>query len=229
VASADPASPQTVALTGTALAAPALTVSPTALAFQSSMNVTSAAQTLTVTNSGGSPVTLNGVTLGGTNANQFAQTSTCPASLATATSCTITVTFRPNTTGLTKTATLTVNAAAPATSQTVSLTGTVLAPSYTVTPTSLTFAAQTVGTTSAAQTITVTNTGAVALGISRITSSTTQFVPTSTCGTSLAAGATCTIDVAFAPSRRGTRTGTLSIRVAAPATSSTVTLTGTGQ
>ncbi|GEJ56690.1 choice-of-anchor D domain-containing protein [Anaeromyxobacter diazotrophicus] len=233
VVTSDPAGPATVALSGTG-GVPVAAVAPTSLAFTSAMNVTSAAQTVTVTNTGTSPLTLNGTALGGTDPSQFARTSTCGPSLAAGASCTIDVTFTPTTYGgvLTKSATLTVNVAAPATSQTVSLTGTILVPTYTLTPTALTFAKQTVGTTSAAQTVTLANTGTAPLGIRGITlggNNPGSFAQTNSCGTSVAAGASCTISVTFTPTRVGSRTATLNVRVSAPAVSQSVTLTGSGQ
>ena len=93
--------------------------------------------------------------------------------------------------------------------------------------TSLTFATQLIGTTSAAQTVTLTNTGAIALTISSIAAS-GDFAQTNTCGTSVMAGASCTIDVSFKPTAKGARTGTLTITDNAPNSPQTVALTGTG-
>lgn len=233
VATSDPAGPATVALSGTG-GVPVAAVTPTSLAFSSAMNVTSAAQTVTVTNTGNSPLAINGVALGGTDPSQFARTSGCGTSLAAGASCTIDVTFTPTTYGglLTKTATLSVNVAAPATSQTVSLTGTILVPTYTLTPTALVFAKQTVRTTSPPQTVTLANTGTTPLGIRGITlggANPSSFAQTNDCGTSVAAGASCTISVTFTPTRVGARTATLNVRVTAPAVSQSVTLSGSGQ
>jgi hypothetical protein len=213
---------------------PLAAVSPASLTFSSSMNVASAAQTVTLSNTGSAPLAITGINLGGTNGNQFAQTNTCGTSVAAGASCTIAVTFTPTTAGgaLTKTATLTINVGAPATQQTVALSGTIVVPTFTVAPTALTFAKQAVGTTSAAQTVVVANTGTVPLGIRGITlggTNATSFAQTSTCGTSLAAGASCNVSVTFTPTRVGARTATLNIRVAAPAVSQSVSLTGTGQ
>jgi hypothetical protein len=96
-----------------------------------------------------------------------------------------------------------------------------------VSPTSLTFAAQAPGTTSAAQSLTVTNTGTAAASITSVTAS-GDFSQTNTCGTSLAAGAGCTVAVKFTPTASGTRTGTLTISGNASNSPTTVALTGTG-
>ena len=80
------------------------------------------------------------------------------------------------------------------------LTGDAASMSLSVSPAALTFAAQAPGTTSAAQTITLANTGSSAL-----TNFVLQFyfpsdfIQSSNCGTTLAAGATCAISVSFSP------------------------------
>ena len=228
---AAPATSQTVALTGT-VPAPVLAVSPTSASFSSSLNTTTAGQTLTVSNTGTAVMTISSLLLSGTNSNQFAITNGCGTTVAIGASCTVTVRFTPTSTG-NKTASIAVNVAAPATSQTVTLTGTVPAPALTLTPTSINFGNTTRGTTSAAQSVTVSNSGTAAMTISSITltgtSAAMYTIASNTCGASLAAGASCTVTVSFAPSR-GTNTGTksasLSVAVGSPATSGTVSLTG---
>jgi len=70
----------------------------------------------------------------------------------------------------------------------------------TLSPPSLSFAAQTVGSTSAAQAVALTNNQATALNISSIAASGDfAIAPTGTCGASLASGKSCTINVVFAP------------------------------
>ncbi|CAG7643904.1 choice-of-anchor D domain-containing protein [Actinacidiphila bryophytorum] len=96
-----------------------------------------------------------------------------------------------------------------------------------VSPSSLTFAAQAPGTTSSAQNLTVTNTGSAAASIGSVSAS-GDFSQTNTCGSSLAAGAACTVAVKFAPTASGTRTGTLTITSNATDSPTTVALTGTG-
>ncbi|MBZ5589683.1 MAG: choice-of-anchor D domain-containing protein [Acidobacteriia bacterium] len=229
---ADPTSPQTVSLTGTGILGVA-SVAPLALTFSSPMNVTTPAQVVTLTNVGTAPFTINNITLGGTNANQFARVNGCPASLGVGASCNINVTFTPTVASpLTKNATLNVNLNPPAVSQTVTLTGTIIVPTYTLSSTSLAFGNQARNTTSAPQVVTVTNTGTVAaLGITSITlsgSNAGQFARTTTCGATLAAGATCTISVTFTPTSVGAKSAQVNFTVRAPATSQVITLSGTG-
>jgi hypothetical protein len=96
-----------------------------------------------------------------------------------------------------------------------------------VAPTSLSFAGQNVGSTSAAQSVTVTNTGSAAATVSGV-STTGDFAQTDNCGTSIAASASCTVNVTFTPTASGTRTGTLTIASNADDNPTTVALTGTG-
>ena len=100
-------------------------------------------------------------------------------------------------------------------------------PSIATNQTSLSFGNQTVGTSSGAQPVTVSNTGNGAAAISSITAN-GDFAQTNTCGSSLAAGASCTVNVTFTPTATGARTGTLSIASNAPGSPATVALTGTG-
>jgi len=84
---------------------------------------------------------------------------------------------------------------------------------------------------SAPQAITVTNTSSVALTFTSIRTaggSANQYTQNNNCGTSLAADAFCTVNVTFAPTSRGLKNATLQVNVATPATSASVTLTGTG-
>jgi sugar lactone lactonase YvrE len=101
------------------------------------------------------------------------------------------------------------------------------APVANLSPASLTFANQAVGTSSTPQAILLTNTGGALLTIASITVS-SSFSETSSCGASLAAGANCTINVEFVPTAPGSVTGTLSISDNAGGSPQTVSLTGTG-
>jgi hypothetical protein len=117
----------------------------------------------------------------------------------------------------------------PSTSSTVPLTAVPPPPTPAVTLSigMLTFATQVVGSTSAAQTVTLTNSGNADLTVSSVLV-TGDFAQTNTCNVSVAAGKTCTIMVTFAPTAAGTRTGTLSIADNAMGSPQSVALTGTG-
>lgn len=244
VNSSDIGVPQTtVALSGTGLAA-ALSASPMALTFSSSLNTPGVAQLVTVSNMGTAPLTINSVNLGGTNTGQFVQNNNCPIgrTLAVAATCTINVTFVPtSTTPLVKSQTLTINVAAPATSQSIPLSGTVITPTYAVSLGAIGFANQAVNTTSPSRPVIVTNSGAVPLTLTNVLiGGSTRFAQTNNCsGTNifrpfpatLAAGASCTINVTFRPTTATTSNASLTVSVGGGATpaQSQVALSGTGQ
>src|SRR5438094_9424458 len=95
----------------------------------------------------------------------------------------------------------------------------------------LSLSSQNVGTTSAAQTVTLTNSGGAALSISSIAvtgTNSADFGQTNNCGSSLAASSSCTINVTFTPAASGTRSGTLTVTDNASGSPQTASLTGTG-
>ena len=207
-----------------------VTLAPTSLIFASqTVGTPSAAQPVTVHNGTAAAVSLTTPAITGTNSADFKVSSTtCTTSLAASASCTISVTFDPTATG-TRNAALGITAGATALS--ASLTGTGASATLpSVSPTSLTFASQTVGTTSAAQPVTVHNGTAAAVSLTTPaitgTNSADFKVSSTTCTTSLAASASCTISVTFDPAATGTRTAALGITVGTTAHS--VSLTGTG-
>ena len=97
----------------------------------------------------------------------------------------------------------------------------------TASPSSESFGNENVGSTSSAQSVTVTNPGTTAASMSSI-GVTGPFGESNNCGTSLAAGASCTVSVSFAPTAAGAATGTLSVNSSAPGSPLTVALSGTG-
>jgi len=207
-------------------------VTPSSLSFHSLINVQSAAQSLTMHNTGTLPVTISGIALGGTNPLQFAQTGNCGGSLAVGASCTINVTFKPTWVNASPMiATLNVNTAAPAVSKTIALSGTTDVMSYNLTPASLFFHSP-VNFQSAAQTVTMSNTGTVPVTISGITVGGTnpgQFGQNNNCGSSLAVGTSCEVNVIFKPTwfNAVPMLATLTVNAAAPAGSRTTALSGT--
>ncbi|GAA1385482.1 discoidin domain-containing protein [Catellatospora chokoriensis] len=92
---------------------------------------------------------------------------------------------------------------------------------------SLSFANQTVGSTSGAQSVTVTNTGTASATLGSVTV-TGDYARTTTCGSSLAAGASCTISVTFTPTASGARAGTVSFTSNATGSPHTINLSGNG-
>jgi uncharacterized repeat protein (TIGR01451 family) len=226
-------SPQTVTLTGTGTSgpAPAVSLSPTSLTFSAQSGATSVPQIAMLKNTGDAVLNISGITITGTNPTDFAQTNVCGTRLAAGSSCAISVTFTPAS-AASFAATVSVTDNATGSPHSVTLTGTGTpppAPVVSLTPTSLTFSAQTGA--SASQAVTLKNTGNAALNITGITlggANASAYSQTNTCGAPLAAGASCSISVTFAPTGVASYAATLSIADNAAGSPQTVTLTGTG-
>ncbi|MBI3476957.1 MAG: choice-of-anchor D domain-containing protein [Acidobacteria bacterium] len=206
-------------------------LSPTSLSFgNQAIDTTSAVKKITLTSSGTANLTLSNIAITGANAGDFAQTNNCPANLAPGKKCTINVTFAPSHVG-SRSASLTLTDNAADSPQNVPLTGKGIAQA-TVSPTSLTFALQTVGTTSAAKNVTLHNNLAAKLTVNSIAftgANAGDFAETNTCGGSVPAKGKCTISVTFTPAATGTRTATLTVSDSANNSPQTVLVTGTGK
>jgi len=219
-----PGSPQVLLLTGTG-GTPVADVTPGTLSFSSQdLNTSSAAQSITVKNTGSAGLTVSSVKVSG----DFGESDNCAAVVPAAGSCAISVTFTPTVAGA-RTGSVTISDNAIPATQTVTLSGTgASAPTVTLAPTSLnTFSPQPVGTTSTAQTVTVTNSGAAKLTISSI-AATGVFKETNTCPGSLAPQSNCVISVVFTPTSVGTASGSLTLTDNAPDSPQTVSLGGSG-
>ncbi len=205
----------TVSLNGTGTAPAAIVLTPLTLSFPATIvNQTPASQNITVSNTGGTLATLSAPALSG-NAGDFAVfANTCGATLAPDTGCTLSITFTPTSSGA-RTATLSItdNAGTPsAATQIASLSGIGEAPATdTISASALIFAQQQIGTTSVAQTITLTNSGGVPLTLIAATVSPGDFSVVNACGNSLAAHSSCAFNVTFSPTSVGSRTATLTI------------------
>jgi hypothetical protein len=112
--------------------------------------------------------------------------------------------------------------------QQISMAGTSSSAALSLSPTSVSFPAQFVGTSGLPQTLVVTNTGNVTLTITAVTASAADFGVLSNCTNPVAPGLNCTIGVFFSPTAGGTKTGTLKITDNAGNSPQTVTLTGSG-
>ena len=102
-------------------------------------------------------------------------------------------------------------------------------PPVTLSPSGLYFGTQSVGSTSAAQSVTLTNRQNVALNVSDV-SATGDFAETDNCVSSspIAPGGTCNIHVTFTPTISGTRNGQVTVSDDAASGSQVVNATGTG-
>ncbi len=222
---ADNANPQTqsVSLAGTGTA-PAASLSTSSLTFANQpLGTTSTSQVVTLTNSGSAALTVDSVAISG----DFAESNTCGASVAASTNCEIKVTFTPTAIG-TRSGSITISDNASNSPQAVALSGTGTGPAVSLSPGSLTFPAQVSGTSGNSQNVTLSNTGNTSLTISNIAAS-GDFSQTNTCGSSVSAGANCTISVTFKPTAGGTRTGSVTVSDNASNSPQTVALSGTGQ
>jgi hypothetical protein len=195
-------------------------VSPSSLSFPGqTVGTTSTPQTVTLT--AGAIVVQNLVIQ---VSGDFAQSNNCGTGLAAFATCQIQVTFTPKGVG-TRNGTLTITDGAPNSPQTVSLTG-IGVSGGSVSPPSLSFPNQGLGTTSPAQTVTLAA-GLVAIQNLLIQVS-RNYSQTNNCGTALAASATCQINVTFAPTIVGTLDGTLTITDSSSNSPQMVLLTGSG-
>lgn len=212
--------------------APAVTLSVSSLSFDAVVSTSSVPQTVTVTNTGAANLIFgpSDVSLSGTNASQFTTSAdTCSGqSIPPKATCSVDVTFTP-TIAATETAALVFSDNAVVSVQQVSLTGLGLTPtaSVSISPTRLIFGNQTVSTVSAAQPVTLMDTGGTALTITAISAS-AGFTETNNCGSSVASDASCVIEVSFSPALGGPQSGLLTVADNAPASPQSVFLLGTG-
>ena len=217
-------SPQVVSLSGVGVT-PTVILSPLKIIFSNQVVfTTSPPQTATLTNTGLGILSISKISASG----PFVQTNNCGTTLASGASCTFTVAFKPTTIG-TSTGSIVITDNGPKSLQTLSLTG--FGTYINLTPTTLNFGNQTVGTKSASKRIVLINKGSVAVSIAGISFTGTNaadFAETNTCGTSVAAGASCSITVTFTPSATGNRAATLSLTDNGGASPQKVSVAGTG-
>lgn len=212
-----------IVLTGTAIA-PVLTSTPDSVNFPPQrVGTASPPQPVQITNSGTGPLSLSVAAAG-----DFQETNDCPASLAQGASCTTSVTFKPLVAGSeTGRLVLTTNTASGQIAVPLAGTGFILGPKLTVSPGTLDFGAQYVGTSSPPGVVTLQNSGDAPIAIHSVSAS-GAFVPLSTCGNALQAASSCVIGVFFDPGQTGTQMGTLTIFDDLPTSPAIVALSGKG-
>jgi Putative Ig domain/Abnormal spindle-like microcephaly-assoc'd, ASPM-SPD-2-Hydin len=211
----------------------AVSLSETSLSFgKQAPNTTSTPLSVTLTNIGSAALSITGITITGTNSSDFAETNTCGSGINANANCTISVTFTPSANGA-RSASVNITDNAEGSPHKVQLTGTGAAgtPTASLAPTGLAFASQTVGSSSAAQTVTLSNAGTAQLSITSIAiggADSGDFSQTHTCGSTLDPALFCDITVTFKPTALGTRTATLTVTDNANPVTQTASLTGTG-
>ena len=223
-------SPQSATLTGVGVQP--VSVAPSTLGFgNQGLGSPTAAKKVTVTNNSSSIVTFSGTGITGANAADFSQSgTTCGPTLAAHTNCDISIQFTPSAAGA-RTATLTIADDAGNSPQTATLTGTGVQP-VTVAPATLGVGSQGLGSSTTAKAVTVSNNTNNTVTFSSISitgANAADFTQSATtCGGTLAALASCTISIQFAPTATGARTATLTLADDASNSPQTVPLTGTG-
>ena len=215
---------QTVPLSGTGQTQATDTLSPLSLTFSSQIvDTTSAAQTLTLSNSGDAPLTEISTSATGS----FTVLNNCGAELQGHASCSILVAFAPVATGV-QSGALTV--ADELHIRNVALTGTGIAPpGISATPQTINFGGLGVGSTSGSQMVTLTNNGGVALSGLAVTITQDFVIGSNSCQSTLAVGDSCQIGIVFSPPGAGAVSGSLTIASPVLAKPFTVALTGAGE
>jgi hypothetical protein len=212
-------------------ATPALTISATRVSFGNVQVNTATTQSVTLTSTGTAPLTINSAALTGTGFS-LVQAS-FPITVNPGHAVALSVRFNPAVAGAaTGQLTVTSNSSTNA-SATVALSGsgTAAPAAASVSPASLSFGSQTIGVSSIVQTVTLTNTGGLPLAVSKIGlagANAAAFSASNNCGTSLAAGRSCTIQVDFLPTNPGSASATLTFADSAAGAQQTVSLSGTG-
>ena len=184
---------------------------------------TSSTKSVRLTNTGTAPLSISRIA---SPVAPFTVTNNCPISpspLASKTSCTISVSFAPATTGsFSGSVAITDNASGSP--QSISLKGNGILP-VSLSPTSLGFGNIGVGSIST-KNVTLRNNMSTSLTVSNVAAG-GDFTETNTC-TTVAAGGQCTITVSFTPSQLGPRSSILTVIDSASTSPQTVNLTGKG-
>jgi len=216
----------TIALSGTGVAAGTLGSNPTSLSFGSVTVGNNQSLSETVTNTGGSSVTISQVAISGTGYSLSGITS--PTTLTSGQSATFAVKFAPQSSATASgSVTITSNASNP--TLTIPLSGTgILSGALGPNPTSLSFGSVIVGSNQSLSE-TVTNTGGSSVTISQVGISGTGFSLSGiTAPVTLSAGQSASFSVAFTPTSAGSVTGNVTITSNASNTTLTIPLSGMG-
>jgi hypothetical protein len=184
--------------------------------------VTSAVQVMTLTNDGMAALAISSIAASG----DFAESNTCGTSLSSKASCAINITFTPTVAGP-ESGTLTVTDDAFRSPHQFPLTGTgATGPAAILSTENLSFSAQTIGTTSPSQTVTLKNQGNATLTLTIAVGG--EFGQTNTCGGTVPVGGGCAVSVTFSPQGGGFRGGQLTFTDNAANSPQVVTVMGEG-
>ncbi|MCK0105963.1 choice-of-anchor D domain-containing protein [Marinobacter sp. S0848L] len=207
---------QTITVAGEVVETPRISVDTQELAFGSVQAGLSAQQSVSILSTGSAALGINNISISGPDAQLFTQTSDCGSSLAPDASCSVNVTFAPSTDG-TRNATLTIestDADKPSIDVALSGRGTLApTPEIAVTPGSVDLGRVQVGTSKSEQ-VSIANNGNAALQIDSIAltgSNASDFTQTNNC-TTVAAGASCSVELNYTAGAAGVSTAALVIR-----------------
>jgi Abnormal spindle-like microcephaly-assoc'd, ASPM-SPD-2-Hydin len=181
---------------------------------------------VTLTNTGTATLNISNVAITG---DFTVQSNTCGTQVLAGSNCAVTVGFTP-TTRNSRTGILQLTDNAPNNPQKVTLTGTGM--SIALSPAALNFGTEPVGQSTTPQSVTISNVSTASVTITGITIATlpTDYtISNNTCGSTLAAATSCSLNVSFNPTKKGKRIGRLNVANNGGGSTATATLTGTGQ
>jgi len=225
----DPTSPQIIGLSGAGTSN--VSLSPTSIAFATTpIGTSSASAKVTLTNKTGVSVTLStpAITVSGPFVKATGTTCTDGLVIANLATCIINVQFKPTAAGYAS-GTLSVSDSDVTSPQTVALSGTGTAIKFS--PASINFGTVSKGT-QVSSTVSLTNAGTTAVSIAGFDMfgvNSPDFTYYAPCGTSIAAGTTCTLTMSFTPSKTGLEKATFKVFDSSPGSPQSLALSGTGQ
>jgi hypothetical protein len=192
-------------------AQPAISVNPIYLDFSAVKLGNTSAKTITISNGGEAYLTISEALISGINTSEFKSTSSC-TKIAPNGTCDITVNFTPVSAGI-KAATLTVASDDPKRGTViVPINATATVPTIAISATALNFPSVELPN-SAANSITVTNTGTAELNVTSFTvlgANVAEFRISSNCSV-VSPGNSCSVNVNFVPASLGAKNATLSV------------------
>src|SRR5205085_2953321 len=215
--------------------APILRLDPAALAFGAQpLGTVADPKPLVVHNDGTAALDLHDIAIGGENAAEFTLVtdSATGAHLNPGDTATFTLRFTPTATG-SRTAVLTLNDPADHLHPTVALAGTGTEASVSISPASLDFGAQMLGTAGNSQTVLLQNTGDAPLSVGSVTLAGANpadftIIADGWSGERLLPGQVATLNLRFTPTAAGARAAVLTVSDDAAGSPQTVALAGTG-
>lgn len=220
-------SPHAVPLFAGTATAPAATLDPTTLGFPDIVVDTTRNSTVTLSNTGSAPLAISAIAITGAF---FTQSNACPPSLEAGASCAISVGYAPTSTG-THAGQLSVTSSASTGPTLAAISGTAVpapAPVLSLSSASLAFGPLAVFSESGPQMVELTNSGNAPLLLNSVTVGGDYSLTGCAAGTSLPAGAACSMVIVFKPIAAGSRPGAVQIASNAPAGPHSIALSGTG-